>query len=322
MPLLDNLRLVYEAMDERQPNFSDLAQRRAAAHDAYRSRVVPLYGPAPDGVSVAELDLPVPGGVRLRSRLYRGDARSEAGAPQPVHLYLHGGGFWSGTPELFDVPCSRVAADAGCAVLSVGYRLAPEHPFPTAVQDAYAALVWTVAHAQSLGLDASRVSIGGVSAGGGLAAAVTLLCRDRMGPELKLQVLEVPAVDLRPEGLRQHDPDGRAFALDELIDSGHRYLTDPARACEPLASPLLAPDLRGLPPALVMTAEYDPMRGAGEAYAARLAADGVPTSLRMWPGQFHGSQRLEVLIPEQAREYHLMVVSALRDAYYAPRGAG
>ncbi|EME18532.1 alpha/beta hydrolase [Rhodococcus triatomae] len=315
MPLLDNLRPLYDAMSARQPDPTvGVVERRAAAHSAYRNQVVPLYGPAPESGSVTELDLQVSGSISLPSRLYR-PSHGRSDDLLPVHLYLHGGGFWSGTPELFDIPCLRTAVDTRCAVLSIGYRLAPEHLFPAAVEDAYAALLWLASNAESMGLDASRTSIGGSSAGGGLAAAVALLCRDRGGPDLLFQVLEVPAVDLRPEALLQVDPEGRRFALDELRESSARYLGNPTRALEPLASPLLAPDLSGLPPALVMTAEYDPLREAGETFAARLEDAGVSTSLHMWPGQFHGSQRFETLIPEQARTYHQIVVTALREAY-------
>jgi acetyl esterase len=218
----------------------------------------------------------------------------------PCYLYLHGGGWWLGTLDQSDSSCRGIATDVGCVVVSVDYRLAPEHKFPTAVEDSYAALLWVVEHADELGIDASRIAIGGGSAGGNLAAVVSLLARDRGGPKLVLQVLEVAALDFSRPGKEQY------YDL---------YLGSDEHATNPHASPLLAPDLSGLPPAVVMSAQYDPLSKEDAEYAERLRHAGVPVEERCWPGQFHGSMQLAKLIPDEAREYHDQIVDALRRAF-------
>lgn len=319
MPLLDQLRPLYKtAQASVIPGLDDLGAFRHAAHAAYRTAVVPLYGPEPSRGSVRSVNLPGAAGASLSSRIYWPSDSEDVNMSSvalPVHVYLHGGGFWSGEPGLFDVPCLRLAIDAQCAVVSIGYRLAPEHRFPTAVDDAYIAMQWISDNATVLGVDPSRMSIGGASAGGGLAAAVAVRCRDGGGPDLVLQILEVPAVDLRPGQLPTLDPDGDPYALDELMATSERYLGDLRKASDPMASPALVDDLTRLPPTLIMTAEYDPLREPAEAFAERLRVAGVRVAIRMWPGQFHGSQRFETLIPGPAHAYHRQVVDALLEAY-------
>jgi acetyl esterase len=205
-----------------------------------------------------------------------------------------------GTLDQGDSACRGIATDVECVVVSVDYRLAPEHKFPTAVEDSYAALLWIVDHADGLGVDASRVAVGGGSAGGNLAAAVALMARDRSGPPLVLQVLEIAVLDLsRP---------GRA-------ETTELYLGDAREATNPYASPLFAADLSGLPPAVVMSAEFDALREEDAEYAERLRQAGVAVEERCWQGQFHGSMQLAKLIPDEARAYHEQIVGALRRAY-------
>jgi acetyl esterase len=173
-------------------------------------------------------------------------------------------------------------------VAVAGYRLAPEHPFPSAVDDCYAALSWVAGHADEIGADPARLAVGGDSAGGNLAAAVTLLAR-RGGPRLAGQLLVYPNTD------QLADDESMRAAADPFLFNRHsvawyrqHYLTRPEDAANPLASPLRAPSLAGLPPALVITAGYDPLRDQGEAYARRLADEGVPVELSRYPGMAHG----------------------------------
>jgi acetyl esterase len=264
-----------------------------------------------DVASIVNHAVPVDGGEILL-RVY-----TPAGSPPfPAHLYIHGGGFFMGAAEHFDANCQNIAADSGCVVASVDYRLAPEHKFPVAADDCYAALRWLVDHAAELGVDPARISLGGGSAGGNLAAVVALMARDRGGPPLVFQVLEIPVTDLTmsyPSVVEN----GTGFMLtaEGMRQYVHFYLRDPADAKHPYASPIFAEDLRGLPSALVMTAECDPLRDEGEAYGERLRDAGVTVTIRRWAGQIHGSQSFAKVLPDEAREYHQMVISALRSAY-------
>ena len=235
-------------------------------------------------------------GGEVTARVYRPDAD----APLPCYLYLHGGGWWLGTLDQSDSACRGIATDAACVVVSLDYRLAPEHKFPTATEDCYAALLWIVDHAHELGVDPSRIAVGGGSAGGNLAAVVALMARDRGGPELVLQVLEIAVVDFTTPSKEMY------------IDL---YLGDRVNATNPYVSPLLAPDLSGLPPALVMSVEFDTLATEDAAYAQRLRDAGIPVEERCWEGQFHGSMQLAKLIPDEAAAYHDQVVTALRRAF-------
>ncbi len=173
--------------------------------------------------------------------------------------------------------------------ISVDYRLAPEHKFPAAPEHAYAATVWAAAHADELGGDAARLAVGGDSAGGNLAAMVALVARGRGGPALAFQLVIYPATDLRMNTPSIAE-NGAGYGLDtaEMIWFGNHYMRDDADKLNPLVSPLLAPDLGGLPPALVVTAEYDPLRDEGERYGERLRAAGVPVTIRRYDGMIHG----------------------------------
>jgi acetyl esterase len=215
--------------------------------------------------------------------------RPEAVDGLPVLVYLFGGGWVLGTLDTCDAICRSLANSARCATVSVGYRLAPEHPFPAAVEDCYAAAAWIADNAESLGLDPRRIAVGGDSAGGNLAAAVTLLSRERGGPAFRHQLLVYPNTDYRGEtpSMREH-ADPMLFNRESVRWYWRHYLADEQDGRNPLASPLLAPDLSGLPPATVITAEYDPLRDEGEQYAARLESAAVAVELRRYAGMPHG----------------------------------
>jgi acetyl esterase/lipase len=288
-----------------------VADKRAAAHAAMELGFLAFADPGPDPASTVDRRVPVDGG-EITVRVYT----PHGVGPFPAHLYLHGGGFWIGAPEHFDSSCRATAAGAGCVVVSVDYRLAPEHTYPTAPEDCYAALRWLVDRSRELDVDASRVSVGGGSAGGNLAAVVALMARDRGGPALVFQVLEIPVTDLTmSQPSIDENAEGYVLTKSAMRQYTDYYLGDAGDPTDPYASPLLADDLTGLPPALVMTAEFDPLRDEGEAYGRRLQEAGVPTTVRRWDGQFHGSQNFAELIPDAAAEYRDMVNAALRDAY-------
>ncbi|WP_329570938.1 alpha/beta hydrolase [Kitasatospora sp. NBC_01266] len=262
---------LYE-MSVEQAREADLADIREAAGD-------------PEPVArVTELAIPGPGGP-LTLRVYR----AAGAAPQPVLLYLFGGGWTLGTIDTSDAICRALTNAAGCTTVAVGYRLAPEHPFPAALEDCWTTARWLADHAGELGGDPYRLAIGGDSAGGNLAAAVTLLAKERSGPAFTHQLLVYPNTDqLADTPSRRASTDPLLFNHRSVAWYWSHYLADPEDGRDPLASPLLAKDLSGLPPATVLTAEYDPLRDEGELYAERLREAGVPVHLTRYPGMVHG----------------------------------
>jgi acetyl esterase/lipase len=221
----------------------------------------------------------------LPARLYRPDASAD----KPVLVYFYGGGWTLGSIETSDAVCRTLANATGALVLAPGYRLAPEHKFPTAVYDCFAAVRWVADNAARLGADPARIAVGGDSAGGNLAAAVTLLARDRGGPALAAQVLVYPNTDYESDtpSLRENT-DPLLFNRTSVGWYWGHYLNSPADGVDPLASPLRADDLSGLPPALVITAEYDPLRDQAEQYATALSEAGVPVVASRYDGMVHG----------------------------------
>jgi acetyl esterase len=234
--------------------------------------------------AVKDLEVPGPaGGIPVR--VYRPSEESDL----PVLVYLHGGGWAICSIETHDVTCRELANGAGCVVVSVEYRLAPEHRFPAAVEDCYAALGWVAGHAASLGGDPARLAVGGDSAGGNLAAVVALLARERGGPRLCHQLLVYPITDHAFDTTSyRENAEGPLLTRETMRGFWGLYLAREEDGRNPLASPLRAPDLAGLPSAHVITAEYDPLRDEGEAYAKRLAAAGVPVVQRRYDGMIHG----------------------------------
>lgn len=287
-----------------------VAETRANAH-AMMTRMLAEYA-EPDTTTVGQLDHVIDVvGASITVRTYTPHGRP----PFPLHLYIHGGGFSRGLLSHFDAECRYLCEKAGCVVASVGYRLAPEHKYPLPMTDCVAALEWFVDHAAAVGVDPHRVSIGGVSAGANLAAAVALRARSRGGPAIAFQVLEIPLLDLtlsQPSIVEFAEGFGltRAALQRAVAD----YLDDPADASDPFASPLLASDLSGLPAALVMTAEFDPLRDQGAQFATRLRAAGVDAELCQWDGHVHGAASFTALLPS-ARAYRDRIVTALRTAF-------
>lgn len=229
----------------------------------------------------------------ISARLYR--PRS---GRLPLLVYFHGGGWVVGSVTISDPFCRALANASGCAVLSVEYRLAPEDRYPAAADDAYAATRWSAEHASDLDIDVSRIAVGGSSAGGNLAAVVTLMARERDRPRVAFQLLHVPVTD-HDFGTSSYRANATGFGLTRngMQWFWDHYAPDPKLRDEPYASPLRAKDLTGLPPAHVVTAECDPLRDEGKAYATRLLAAGVPTTYVEYPGMVHGFTGLAVTIP-------------------------
>jgi acetyl esterase len=259
---------------------------------------------------VENRSIPGPAG-RIPIRVYTPEGK----APFPVLVFIHGGGWVLCGLDSHDPPCRALANAVPCVVVSVDYRLAPEHRFPAAADDAYAATRWVAEHAAELGGDASRIAVGGDSAGGNLAAVVALMARDRGGPRLVHQVLVYPATDAGLDTASCHEnADGYFLTRDMMVWFWNHYLCSSADVENPYASPLRARDLRGLPPGLVITAEYDPLRDEGEAYAARLREAGVPVRMTRYAGIIHGFFGMLAVFP-QARTAIGEAAAALRAAF-------
>jgi acetyl esterase len=256
----------------------------AAARAQFEARTALLARPA-DIAGVREATIEGAGGP-LRLRLYTPHGSGRL----PLLVFYHGSGFVLCSLDTHDGMCRNLCAGAGCVVASVDYRLAPEHKFPDGLDDCLQATRWAAAHAGELGADASRIAIGGDSAGGNLAAVVALRLRDEGGPVVCGQLLVYPVTDYHTPGTPSYAENAEGYGLTRATMEwfwGH-YLKDVSDAAHPFASPLRAPDLGRLPPALVMTAEYDPLRDEGERYAERLRAAGVPVRLVRYDGVNHG----------------------------------
>jgi len=240
---------------------------------------------APEPIAKVE-DRQVPGPAgRIPVRIYTPGGRG----PLPVLVYFHGGGWVLGDLETHDNTCRGLANAAGCVVVAVDYRLAPEHKFPAAPEDCYAAAKWVALNAAAFGGDPARLAVGGDSAGGNLAAAVALMAADRGAPTVAYQLLIYPvtAHAFDTPSYREN-ADGYLLTRDSMRWFWDHYLANENDGQNPYASPLRARDFRRLPPALVITAEFDPLRDEGEAYAARLREAGVPVEVKRYAGMIHG----------------------------------
>lgn len=230
----------------------------------------------------------------------------EGAGPFPLLLYFHGGGFVVGSIDGSHELCRTLCGGAGCVVVSVGYRLAPEHRFPAAPDDCLAATRWAAGNAAELGADPARLVVAGDSAGGNLAAVTALRLRDEGGPPLRGQLLIYPVADYHTPPTPSYLANANGYLLTRAMMIwfwGH-YLNHAGEADDPHAAPLRAPDLAGLPRALVITAEFDPLRDEGERYAERLQAAGVPAVLSRYDGMVHGFLLFADLFEESRRAIH------------------
>lgn len=269
-----------------------------------------LSGPPETVAKVENRTIPGPGGA-LPVRIY-----TPAGSgPFPALVFFHGGGWVIGDLDTQDGPCRKLTNGGGCVVVSVDYRLAPEHKFPAAPDDTYAATRWVAANAASINVDPTRIAVGGDSAGGNLTAVTAQMARDRGGPQLVFQLLIYPVTDGACDTASYRDnADGYLLTKDMMLWFWNYYVRNDADRLNPMASPLRAQSLRGLPPALVQSAEFDPLRDEGEAYAARLKEADVPVKLTRYKGMIHGFFGTGSII-DQANAAIAEAAAALRSAF-------
>jgi acetyl esterase len=256
----------------------------AVARAQYEARIALMARPA-EIAGAREQTIDGPDGP-LRIRIYT----PLGTGPFPLLVFFHGSGFVLCSLDTHDGMCRNLCADANCVVASVDYRLAPEHKFPAGIDDCLHATHWAAAHAAALDADPARIAVAGDSAGGTMAAVTALRLRDEGGPALCGQLLMYPVTDYHTPGTPSYDENAEGYGLtrDTMKWFWAHYLNDPSEAAHPYASPLRTTDLSGLPPALVITAEYDPLRDEGESYAQMLRAAGVPTALTRYHGVNHG----------------------------------
>ena len=257
------------------------------------------------------------GSGEIPVRIYHPLEPDSSAAGPPLMVYLHGGGFVLCDLDSHDACCRRLANGVGAIVVSVDYRLAPEHRFPAALDDAWAATQWVAAHATELGGDPSRLVLAGDSAGGNLATVVCMIARDRGGPPIAFQVLIYPVVDQRRKPSASHTRSAPGvLTIDHMRWFTEQYLGPHGDRLNVLASPLLA-ELAGLPPAHVVTGDVDPLCDEDEEYARRLQAAGVATTVRCYPGMFHGFFNLPDDIPT-AEQANADVCAVVREALTNP----
>jgi acetyl esterase len=304
VPLDPSIAAVLQLMaDSGAPPMSQGSPPEARA--AFRFMTVDLRDPSVLAEVGSVTDATVPGRAGpVPARIYR----PATDGPHPTVLFFHGGGFVIGDLETHDDHARLICRDVDAVVVSVDYRLAPETPFPGGYEDCLAATLWAVEHAAELGGDPERVAVAGDSAGGNLSAAVTIGARER-GVRLAAQLLIYPAVDFVDSDdhpSRTQNAEGFFLTEADMRWFGDHYVPDPGRRSDPYASVLRHPDLAGLPPAVVGTAEYDPLRDEGEAYAAALEKAGVPVTARRFDGLIHGFYGLPHVSPAAAEAIRLM----------------
>jgi acetyl esterase len=309
MTLHPQVKAVLEQMAAMNlPELWSLTPEQARAQYA-QSR---LLAPDEPVARVEELSIPGPAG-NIPARLYSPSSEPS----QPAVVYFHGGGWVIGNLETHDYVCRLIANGAKCTVISVDYRLAPEHKFPAAADDAYAATKWVSDSAAELNVDSTRIAVAGDSAGGNVAAVVALMARDRGGPSIMQQTLVYPVIDHNFGTVSYRDnAEGYFLTTNGMRWFWAHYLASDADGANPYASPLRAETLAGLPPALVISAEYDPLRDEDAAYAERLRADGVDVTYTRYDGQVHGFFQTQVLY-DDAKAAMRQVCETLRAAFEA-----
>ncbi len=295
MPVDPQVQLLLDALAAAEaPPLHTLSPEDARA--AYAALAVARTGTG-DAASTEDLVVAGPAGD-VPVRVYRPEG---ADAPAPVCVFFHGGGWVIGSIETHDALCTALAARSGVVIVSVEYRLSPEAPYPAALDDCLAATRWVADNAAELAVDPRRLAVGGDSAGGNLAAAVAIRARDEGAPAIAFQLLVYPVLDHSfDQPSYVENAEGYFLTADGMRWFSSHYLggTSPT---EPLAAPLHAPDLTGLPPALVLTAEFDPLRDEGEAYGARLSEAGVATTVRRYDGMVHGFVSMYALVDAGSR---------------------
>ena len=295
------------------PSIQDLTPEAAREQFEAGMRARLESFPAPPVASVENRTIPGPAGA-IPVRVYR-DAEP-AGEGLPVLAWFHGGGHVIGSLDTHDAMARNLCLEAGCVVVSVDYRMGPEHPFPAAVDDCFAAVRWLAEHGGEVGADPGRIAVGGDSAGGNLAAVAALLARDEGGPALRHQLLVYPVTDYRCRG-PSYERYARGYGTLEAESMRwfqRHYLGGPDAAGDWRASPLLAADLSGLPPALVITAECDVLRDESVAYAERLAEAGTACEHAPYAGMIHGFFGLLGIVGA-ATQAHARAARALRAAF-------
>jgi acetyl esterase len=307
-PLLAPLLVDYPQVPAAITNYDEFRTLSRAGADGMMTQ---LAEPGPIECDIRDVTIAVDNGeIALRTYTPR------TTGPHPAHLYFHGGGWVVGSIHDLsaDTVCRERCVRANYVVVSVNYRKAPEHKFPVPLDDCLAALRWVVASAEELGVRADCIVVGGYSAGGNLAAALALRARDEDGPAIALQLLEVPALDLHfaTESCGLYGT-GYALSSSDLEFSRAAYLASADLLSDPYVSPLLAPELSGLPPAYVMTAECDVLRDDGLAYVERLQAAGVDATLSLQPGHVHVSSFMTGFLPS-ARDWRDEVTRVLQQA--------
>ncbi len=295
MTLHPQCRAVVEASAARGSVFD---ARNADEARALYAATTKIFAPqTPELASIEERQ--IPGAQQpIPARLYRPKTDEAGGSPLPILVYFHGGGWVFGDIETHDALCRIVADGAGCLVASIDYRLAPEHKYPAGLEDCLAATRWMAGNAGAIGGDGGKLAVGGDSAGGNLAAAVAQRARDEGGPALAFQWLIYPALDFTADNASVRENATGYLLTKQAIDwTRDQYLADPLEeATDPGASPGLTRELAGLPPALIQSAQYDPLRDEAEDYAARLTAAGVPVESILYDGMVHGFMRMGALI--------------------------
>ncbi|MFC0242665.1 alpha/beta hydrolase [Rhodopseudomonas telluris] len=288
---------VYKAFqDAGRPAYEDLSADEARAY-YLAARVVSNPEPR-ELASVQSISIPGPAGD-IPARVYTPKALRQDDGVSPALVFFHGGGWVIGNLDTHDVVCRAIADEGQLIVISVDYRLAPEHKFPAAVDDAIAATRWIADNARKLGIDAEQISVGGDSAGGNLSAVVAIHARDHGGPMLAGQVLIYPATDFAMSHPSHSEPETSVLLTHSVIRwFRDHYLTGSHDAEDWRASPARVETLAGLPPAFVITAGADPLRDEGDEYARRLEDAGVPVKHRTYPGQFHGFFTMGKLLPQ------------------------
>jgi len=284
------------------------------ARAQYEARIALMAPPAGiAGVREQTIDGP---GDQLRIRVYT----PHGAGPFPLLVFFHGSGFVLCSLDTHDGMSRNLCAGAGCVVASVDYRLAPEHKFPAGLEDCLHATRWVGVHAVQLGADPMRIAVGGDSAGGNMAAVTAIRVRDEGGPGLCGQLLLYPVTDYHTPGTPSYEENAEGYGLtrDTMKWFWAHYLRDPSEGTNPHASPMRAADLSSLPPALVITAEYDPLRDEGEIYANKLRTAGVPTALSRYDGVNHGFM-FWVGIVDKADAAMNEACEWLRDVFASPR---